>query len=313
MRRFLLWQVVLIGAGLLLTLLAAIVFLPRLVYSELSTTDLRQIIGADKRIELQNARYQLQSEFRGQLLQGFGGLFVLAGVAAAWQQIGVVREGQITDRFTRATDQLGSDKLDVRLGGIYALERIARNSPADRWTVTVLLAAFVRDHAAWAVGSPDGPLHPTAAIDERLPWLQSRANDVQAAMTVLGRRPKSLEPWSLYLSRTDLRSADLSRDHLSDAQIRHSNLARAWLPDAFLERTNLTDTDLRQANLRHAHMARAVLRGAHLQEADLRGTDLHGADLRGANLWDARLEGADLTAVLTDEDTLWPEPRPPQL
>jgi hypothetical protein len=36
---------------------------------------------------------------------------------------------QITERFTRAIDQLGDrDRLDVRLGGIYALERIARDS-----------------------------------------------------------------------------------------------------------------------------------------------------------------------------------------
>ena len=33
----------------------------------------------------------------------------------------VTEQGQITDRYTKAIEQLGSDKLDVRLGGIYAL------------------------------------------------------------------------------------------------------------------------------------------------------------------------------------------------
>jgi hypothetical protein len=41
------------------------------------------------------------------------------------------RQGQITERFTRAVDQLGNDSLDVRVGGIYALERLARESRAD--------------------------------------------------------------------------------------------------------------------------------------------------------------------------------------
>ena len=41
------------------------------------------------------------------------------------------RQGQITDRYTKAIDQLGSEKLDVRIGGIYALERIARDSARD--------------------------------------------------------------------------------------------------------------------------------------------------------------------------------------
>src|SRR5215208_1920659 len=40
-------------------------------------------------------------------------------------------QGQITERFTRAIDQLGSEKLEIRLGGIYALERIAKDSPRD--------------------------------------------------------------------------------------------------------------------------------------------------------------------------------------
>jgi hypothetical protein len=44
------------------------------------------------------------------------------------------RQGQITERFTRAVDQLGSDSLNVRLGGIYALERVR----VSRATIVVL-------------------------------------------------------------------------------------------------------------------------------------------------------------------------------
>src|SRR5215212_9499357 len=57
------------------------------------------------------------------------------------------REGQITDRFTRAIDQLGSKELEVRLGGIYALERIASDSERDHWTIMEILTTYVRVHA----------------------------------------------------------------------------------------------------------------------------------------------------------------------
>ena len=57
------------------------------------------------------------------------------------------REGQVTDRYTKAIEQLGSDKLDVRIGGIYALERVARDSRRDHPTVMEVLAAFVREHS----------------------------------------------------------------------------------------------------------------------------------------------------------------------
>jgi hypothetical protein len=54
----------------------------------------------------------------------------------------IAREGQITDRFTKAIAQLGEqgpEKLAVRLGGIYALERIARDSERDHWPMMEVL------------------------------------------------------------------------------------------------------------------------------------------------------------------------------
>jgi hypothetical protein len=307
MRRFIIWLIALGGSGFVLLVLGGVFFLPPLAYPSLSVADLKGVQNADRRIELQHDRYELQGEFRGQLLQSLAGLFVIVGAAAGWQQLRVAREGQITDRFARAIDQLGSDSIDVRLGGIRALERIAKNSPVDRPTIQRILGAFVRGHAAWPVGSPDGPEHPTAVLDEHLPWLIHRAPDVQEAMWVLGNRPVSKEAPRLILSRVDLRSADLTRAQLSEALLRHSNLARAWLPHSSLDRCQLIDADLRRANLQGARLTDAELRGAHLQEADLRRATLQGADLTGADLTGARLEEADLTDINADDTTIWPK------
>jgi hypothetical protein len=214
----------------------------------LTATDLRDVASAINRIDLQNARYQLQNEYRGQLIQILAALFVVTGAAATWQQIRIAREGQITERFTRAIDHLGSDKLDVRVGGIYALKRIALNSPADRASVTPILGAFVRGHAPWPVGSPDGPAHPTPTVD-RLTWLSYRAIDVQTAMNVLARRPRYPDEPKLYLARVDLRRMQLFEARLDDTNLRHANLARSWMGGAHLERSELEDIDLREANL----------------------------------------------------------------
>jgi len=40
------------------------------------------------------------------------------------------QQRRITESFSKAIEQLGSDKLEVRVRGIYALERISRESPA---------------------------------------------------------------------------------------------------------------------------------------------------------------------------------------
>jgi hypothetical protein len=61
----------------------------------------------------------------------------------------LTEQGQVTDRYTKAIEQLGSDKLDVRIGSIYALERVARDSARDHPTVMeVLTASSASAHAS---------------------------------------------------------------------------------------------------------------------------------------------------------------------
>src|SRR3954447_13018885 len=66
---------------------------------------------------------------RTAVLATLAGLIAVTGAILTGLSYRLSRAGQITERFTRAIDQLGSTQLDVRLGGIYALERLARDSP----------------------------------------------------------------------------------------------------------------------------------------------------------------------------------------
>jgi Pentapeptide repeats (8 copies) len=190
----------------------------------------------------------------------------------------IAREGQITERFTRAIDQLGHAHLDVRLGGIYALERIARDSPGDRVAIGEVLIAFIRSHAPWPPSLP-GQYLETAPID-RVPKLQTRAPDVQASLWVLGRGgfadALGEDQW-LDLSAVDLRRADLR-----NARLGH--------------------VDLRFAGLQRAFLAGALLRGAYLDDSHLEGARFSAADLEGANLDGTYLQGAE-----ADVRTKWPE------
>lgn len=310
------WLGILATMAVLALLLASVLVFPSLLHPPLSPAQLQGVASPDKRVELQQAQARLQNDARATLLQGVAGLLLVAGAIATWRQVQVNREGQITERFSRAIDQLGSRAPDVRLGGIFTLERIARDSPADRWTVAEILGALVRTHAPWLVGAPDGPQHPTPTVDKQLPWLHHRAPDIQAALVLLGHRPPSRDELQLYLSRVDLRGAYLPGARLANAMIRHANLARAGMSRVNLEGSDLEDTDLRLAYLRHARLAGAKLHRAHLQEADLRGANLVGADLRKANLQGADLRGADLRGadlaeadladVQSDAATIWP-------
>jgi hypothetical protein len=129
------------------------------------------------------------NEIRSTLLQGLAGFAVLAGVVFTWRQLQVSPQGQVTDRFTRAIEQLGKNSPELRVGGIYALERIARDSATDRLTIVEVLTAFIRLHAALSPGTNERerPLDladKLAAVREMsLPGpLRDRAPHIQARL-----------------------------------------------------------------------------------------------------------------------------------
>ncbi|UJV42636.1 pentapeptide repeat-containing protein [Streptomyces sp. AMCC400023] len=297
-------------------------------------------------------RLKAVSDVRTTLLQAVGGLVVLFGAYATWRQLRVsqdglraTQEGYVTDRFSRAVDQLGSDKVDVRIGGLHALWRIAEHSARDREAILSILAAYLRTHLPWP--PPTGPDDPAALvapavtsaetpINDVAP-LEVRAADAQVALTGLGvllLHPRE-QSW-LNLSVTDLRRADcdglwltevnLDRSCMEAAGLYHANLTQASLVStnlrhadlttAVLRRTRLALADLRGArlvatDLRDADFTEADLREANLRKADASGAVLHRADLRladlrGSDLSTADLTGARLTGALASSRTRWP-------
>lgn len=165
------WRVAgfgLLALGLLMVLLVAcVLWIPRWLYPSLSEADLQDVSDAARVQELKGDRLKLQNDARTALLQGLGGLLVLTGAAigasvtlrqvratreqiteaatASAKQFALSEQGQFTDRYTKAIDQLDAKKaLAVRLGGLYALERIAHDSPRDRATIAEVLCAYAR-------------------------------------------------------------------------------------------------------------------------------------------------------------------------
>ncbi|OJF12999.1 pentapeptide repeat-containing protein [Couchioplanes caeruleus] len=235
-------------------------------------------------------------------------------LAVQQQQLAV--QQQVADRFARAVDQLGQEgagKLSIRLGGIYSLQRLMRDSPADEPSIIEVLCAFIRNHA---------PAPRPAKTNRPSPPPNASPGDVRAAFVVLAHRPSpddransrldlpdtwlSLPHANLgdaHLSFTDLSFANLTSAHLSDADLSFANLTGAHLSDADLRGADLGIAQLRGADLRGAHLSDVNLRGADLRRADLRGAYLTGAYLRGANLDGANLTGAHLRfADLSDTD-----------
>jgi uncharacterized protein YjbI with pentapeptide repeats len=206
------------------------------------------------------------------------------------EQADLTREGQVTERYVEAIKLLASDNTTERLGGIYSLERIMRDSEKDHATVVAVLAAFVRQRAPWT----EPPV-----------TRSSPEEDIQAVLNVLGGRPERPEGFCVDLRSTDLRGADLR-----GAQLEGANLARAHLENADLTQAQLRYADLTEARLRCADLTEAQLRYAELNQADLENAvlteanlgyaGLAQANLRNAILIDAHLENAILSRSLLE-------------
>jgi Pentapeptide repeats (8 copies) len=231
-----------------------------------------------------DARVQAVTGTRTALLVGLAGV---GAVGALWlnnRTYRLTQQGQITDRYTKAIEQLGAEKLAVRLGGIYVLERIAVDSKRDHSTVVEVLSAFVRECAEkqTVVEVPSEFFREIerSKIDQpALSGSKARlATDIQAVLTVLGRLPHRQG-----VSRGDLEGAlligaQLWRANLSDAWLQEANLSRAQLEGA-----NLSSAQLRQADLSDAQFYEADLSGARFWDANLSRAQIEGADLSGAH------------------------------
>ena len=237
-----------VAAVVLMVVVVWVLFVP--VTDLLAHHDVGSVTGSLHETAVDNAR--------GRLLTLGAGLFAAGALWFTARSFTLAREGQVTDRYTAAITQLGSEKLDVRIGGIYALERVARDSERDHPTVMEVLTAFIREHSHEPLPEPDPQ---TATVQQRDPQGEtverSIRADVQAAIAVVARR-------------------DVTRD------IRRVDLRTAYLAGA---------------NLAAAPLSGADLSGADLSGADLKGADLSGAGLSDANLTDANFIGAVLLNV----------------
>jgi hypothetical protein len=232
------------------------------------------------------------------------------------------RRGQITDRFTKALERLGSGEIYVRIGGILALEQIVQDAPEQAATDAAhVLGHFIRHHA------PRTALPPDPDDPHRGPHADPRpsepAADVQAALTALTRTEsrthvaprEQLDLHGLHLAGAQLTQADLTEANLRGATFTGANLFGATFTGAVLFGATFTEADLSgatftevvlsratftEANLSRATFTGAVLSRATFTEANLFGATftraiLFGAALAGANLYEATFAGANLS------------------
>jgi hypothetical protein len=251
-------------------------------------------------------RFAIKNDFIKTTAQILGGAFFLFGLYFTWANLVATQEKNVTELYTKAIEQLGNEKMELRLGGIYALERIARESKKDYWPIMQILTAYLRQHAK----CEENELHVGGIVYPKLP------SDIEAVVAVLKRRPHSFgdgESDRLDLSRTNLCRADFKEADLEAAILYRANLQWALLRKAKMKGAMLEDANLESARMEEADLTDAYLVRADLSNAQLRGSILIGANLSGADLLETDLKDAkgltkeQVARAFWNEKTRWPE------
>lgn len=222
------------------------------------------------------------------------------------------QEARMSERLAGVFAQLGSEQIAMRIAAVHSLEQIARDEPRQHGPIMQTLGAFVREQAPAPTGRYVGnryepPDHAQVFVPPR--------TDVQAALTVLGRRQRDHDrPIDRpMLTGVNLSGYDLSGGDFTSANFRGSYLCGtaftgARLAAANFDYANLERADLFGADCMGASFAGAAAPGARFAHARLEGASLVDADLRGVDFTRAQLEGADLAnanyeGALLDEAT----------
>lgn len=245
------------------------------------------------------------------LLTALGGLvgtpLALIRVFTNERQTSVAEQSHLTDQINKAVENIGArhsdgtPNLEVRIGGLLALERISKLNPGEHIQIMEILCAYIRENARAQVAAE-------VTLDDKGVPTSDKAitlrDDLLTAFDIIDRRDdtrRAIEDGTFRLNfdYADFRGLNLSTRRLERATLKNARLQGADLSRAEMRGANLRLAEMNGADLRLAEMQGASLSGAKTQGADLRWTKMQEANLRlaemqGASLRGAKMQGADL-------------------
>ncbi|QXE36454.1 pentapeptide repeat-containing protein [Streptomyces sp. GMY02] len=243
--------------------------------------------------------------------------FTTVTISQANDMLKLTERGQVGSTYNETVAQLGDESINVRISTIYAIQRIMRESPKEQPALMEVLSSYIREHAKMPEKKKAEQLRKNAKTRP--------ADDVQAALTVLGGREVNTESDPIInlrdtflvgadLSYVNFVNADLSGVDLTHAFLQGGEFEDVWFDEAQMSGAVLSDGDFEDCDFIGTHLRDVQWDGADFENADLTDADLVGAslaeredvaviDLRYAELSGADLTNADLTgAYLMEAD-----------
>jgi hypothetical protein len=284
--------------------------------------------------DLEKERIKLRDDTRKTMAQIIGGAFFMLGLFVTYNTFELNRQGQetskksqVSERFSKAIELTGNADMSVRIGGLYALEQIVRDYPAEyQTTVMQILAAYIREKSKaqketflstkypneqkTRITSPRARQFGSWTIvrsgykltteEQNIIQHDSEANnqqanpDIQIAIGIIRERDKEFDRENFIF---DLREANLNHTDLSGIVIRNAYIGQANVSSSILSKIDLSNSDLEDSNFTSSKLIEANLTGAYLNNTRFTDAQLQNANLTNAYLGFTMFDGANLTGV----------------
>ena len=203
----------------------------------------------------------------------------------------------VAEQISRAIDQIGAYKqnndgsnhepnIEARVGGIYSLERIARDSDNDYKKIMDILCAYVRA---------------TALKESKLLSLRTAntREDIQAAIDVLGTKKSSWLFWKRDKFRVNLENCNLSGYRFSELKFNTYTDSKSG---AIFDKSLFNSVQFHRADLSYVSFDGADLTEADFEKAIFKDTRVGGVDLRKAK----NLTSEQVSKMIGDKKTKVP-------
>ena len=246
----------------------------------------------------------------------------LAGLLSAWAIWSAYRRAEamqkqalatenrlVQERFRDAVQHLGHETESVRLGGAYALFRLALEEDAFRRQIAEMLCAHICAITGAEEYREDFAEKPSMEIQSLMRLLFSVGQDAQAEDSrkafwkglradLSGGYFHGLKLRNARFQKASLTGAQFQGASLeNNAEFQGARLHRAEFQGALLDFAGFQGARLHLAELQDASLVSAEFQGALLEDAEFQGARLHRAEFQGAFLFGAEFQGAFLVGA----------------
>jgi hypothetical protein len=167
------------------------------------------------------------------------------------------RNRLVNDTYVKAVEQLGHNAMEVRLGAIYALERIAATDRDYHWPIMETLCAYVRERPSsqWERSAVVGGAHEGGRPEDVSPDVKAASDETakpppgETGQDTDAITPRIRPPTDIHAILTVFRRRSEERKEMEAAgnlrlDFRHVDWQRADLTGADLTGAHLTGADL---------------------------------------------------------------------